>query len=137
MLLQYDIGGQLLTAIKSLYMHSEVCVRVNSATTKPFREGVGLRQGCSLSLILFLIYMDRIVKKSESCGGVKIGDCTCYELEFKFWKEFSQLVNALGFADRTLSYFIYLTLYDFYFWHLHTTRKLKVFSIILIKNNST
>ena len=63
-LLQHGIGGQLLlTAIKSLYMHSEVCVRVNSATTKPFRVSVGLRQSCSLSPILFLIYMDKIVKK--------------------------------------------------------------------------
>ena len=35
-LLQYGIDGQLLTAIKSLYMHSEVCDRVNCATTKPF-----------------------------------------------------------------------------------------------------
>ena len=76
MLLQYGIDVQLLNAIKSLYMHSEICVRVNSVTTKPFRVSVGLRQGCSLSPILFLIYMDRIVKKSESCGGVKIGECT-------------------------------------------------------------
>ena len=81
-LLQYDIGGQLLSAIKSLYMHSEVCVRVNSATTKPFRIIVRLQQGCSLSPILFLIYMDRIVKKSESCGGVKIVDCTVQRLLF-------------------------------------------------------
>ena len=63
-------------------MHSEVCVRVNSATTKPFKVSVGLRQGCSLSPILFLIYMDRIVKKSESCGGVKIGECTVQRLLF-------------------------------------------------------
>ena len=63
-------------------MHSEVCVRVNSATTKPFRVSVGLRQGCSLSPILFHICMDRIVKKSESCGGVKIGDCTVQRLLF-------------------------------------------------------
>ena len=63
-LLQYGIDGQLLTAIKSLYMQFEVCVRVNSATTKSFRVSVGLRQGCSLSPILFLIYMDRIVEKS-------------------------------------------------------------------------
>ena len=63
-------------------MHSEVCVRVNSATTKPFRVSVGLRQGCSLSPILFLICMDRIVKKSESCRGVKIGECTVQRLLF-------------------------------------------------------
>ena len=82
MLLQYGIDGQLLTAIKSLYMHSEVCVRVNSTATKPFRVSVGLRQGCSLSPILFLIYMDRIVKKSESSGGIKIGECTARRLLF-------------------------------------------------------
>ena len=81
-LLQYGIDGQLLNAIKVLYMHSEVCVRVNSATTKPFRVSVGLRQGCSLSPILFLIYMDRTVKKSESCGAVKIGECTVQRLLF-------------------------------------------------------
>ena len=81
-LLQCGVGGQLLTAIKSLYMHSEVCVSVNSATTKPFGVSVGLRQGCSLSPILFLICMDRIVKNSESCGGVKIVDCTIQRLLF-------------------------------------------------------
>ena len=82
-LLQYGIDGQLLTAIKSLYVHSEVCVRVNSATMKPFRVSVGLRQGGSLSPILFLIYyMDRIVKKSKSCGGVNIGDCAVQRLLF-------------------------------------------------------
>ena len=75
-LLQYGIDGQLLTAMKLLYLHFEVCVRVNSATTKPFRVSVGLRQGCSLSPILFLVYMDRIVQKSKSCGGVKTGECT-------------------------------------------------------------
>ena len=82
MLLQYDIGGQVLTAIKSLYMHSESCVRVNGVTTEPFRVSVGLRQGCSLSPILFFIYTDRLVKKSESCGGVKIDECTVQRLLF-------------------------------------------------------
>ena len=79
-LLQYGIEGQLATSVKSLYEYCEVGVRVNSATTKSFRVSVGLRQGCSLSPILFLIYMDRIVKKSESCGGVKIGECTVRRL---------------------------------------------------------
>ena len=44
---------------------------------------MGLRQGSFLSIVLlFLIDMDRIVKKSESCGGVKIGDCTVQRLIF-------------------------------------------------------
>ena len=37
---------------------------------------------CSVSPILFLIYMDRIVEKSESCGGAKIGECTVQRLLF-------------------------------------------------------
>ena len=63
-------------------MHYKVCVRVNSATTKPFSVCVGIRHGGSLSPSLFLIYMDRRVKKSESCGGVKIGECIVQRLLF-------------------------------------------------------
>ena len=35
-LLEYDIRGQLLVAIKLLYKQSEVCVCVNGMKTKPF-----------------------------------------------------------------------------------------------------
>ena len=82
--IQCGIDGQstTVTAIKSLYMHSEVCISVTSATTKSFTVGMRLRQGCSLSPILFLIHMDRIVKKNESCGKVKIGECTVQRLLF-------------------------------------------------------
>ena len=89
MLLQYGIDGQLLTAIKSLYMHSEVCVRGNSARTKPFKVSVGLRQGCSLSLILFLIYMDRIYEKLF--GGT--------EFQNRFKKRRKHLLN-LGSLEK-------------------------------------
>ena len=41
-LLEYDVRGQLLAAIKSLYKQSEVCVRVNGMKTKPFSVSVGL-----------------------------------------------------------------------------------------------
>ena len=50
--------------------------------SKSFTVGMRLRQGCSLSPILFLIYVDRIVKKNESCGKVKIGECTVQRLLF-------------------------------------------------------
>ena len=48
-MLEYDVKGQLLAAIKSLYKQSEVCVRVNGMKTKPFSVSVGLRQSCVLS----------------------------------------------------------------------------------------
>ena len=45
-LLEYDVRGQLLAAIKLLYKQLEVCV--NGMKTKPFSVSVGLRQGCVL-----------------------------------------------------------------------------------------
>ena len=59
----------------SLYLHSEVCVRANSKTTKLCRVSVGLRQDCFLSR-LYCFFVDRIAKSSASCGEVTIGDCT-------------------------------------------------------------
>ena len=53
-LLQYGIDGQLLTAIKSLYMHFKVCVRVNNAMTKPFRVNVGLLKAALFNLFCSL-----------------------------------------------------------------------------------
>ena len=50
-LLQYGIDGQLLIAIKSLQMHSEVCVCVNSVTTKVFRASVGYSKAALFHLL--------------------------------------------------------------------------------------
>ena len=53
-------------------MHPEVYVCVDSVMNTDLGLCVGLRQGCCfLSPIRFHIYMDGIVKKSESCGEVK------------------------------------------------------------------
>ena len=45
----------VLTAVKSLYSCSEVCVHVGSVKSRPFTFGVGLRQGCGLLLLLFIV----------------------------------------------------------------------------------
>ena len=62
LLLEYNLRGQLLAAIKLLYKQSEACVRVNGLKTKPFNISVGLRQGCVLSPLLFFTYMEKIDK---------------------------------------------------------------------------
>ena len=63
---EYGFDGQLLRAIKWFYSRPEVCVRVNGKQSKPFHVGVGLRQGCVLSPLLFIVYMNWIDKCSQA-----------------------------------------------------------------------
>ena len=64
------VRGSLLRAIQSLYSQSESCVSVHGS--KLDQVGAGLRQGCALSLILFVIYMDRISRRSRGVEGLQV-----------------------------------------------------------------
>ena len=79
---EYGIDGHLLMAIKSFYQQSEVCVRVNGKRSQPFNVGVGLRQGCVLSPLLFIVYMNWIDKRSRVDECVSIGSCKISRLIF-------------------------------------------------------
>ena len=72
---KYGVNGQLLRAIKSLYCRPEVCVRANGKQSKLFHVGVGLRQGCVLSPLLFIVYMNWIDKCSQADECATIGNC--------------------------------------------------------------
>ena len=52
---EYGVDGRLLLAVKSLYSCSEVCVHVRKVKSRPFTVGVGLRQGCVLSPLHFIV----------------------------------------------------------------------------------
>jgi hypothetical protein len=47
------VSGKMLKAVKSLYKSVSACVRINGHLTEWFEVRSGLRQGCSLSPILF------------------------------------------------------------------------------------
>jgi len=68
---EYGVRGSLLRAIQSLYSQSESCVRVLGSKSDPFPVRVGLRQGCALSPILFVIFMDGISRLSRGGGGLQ------------------------------------------------------------------
>ena len=81
MLPEYDVRGQLLAAIKSLYKQSEVCACVNGIKAKSFSANVGLRQGYVLFLLL-IVYTDKTDKDSSSCSGITFGECNGWCLLF-------------------------------------------------------
>ena len=64
----------MLRAIKSFYCRLEVCVQVNGKQSKPFHVGVELRQGCVLSPLLFIVYMNWIDKCSQADKCATIGN---------------------------------------------------------------
>ena len=80
---EYGVDGQLLHAIKSFYCRPEVCVRVNGKQSKSFHAGVRLRQGCVLSPLLFIVYMNWIDKCSQADDEcAMIGNCKISRLLF-------------------------------------------------------
>lgn len=68
-------NSRMFTALKSLYSCVQSCVRLNSFTSEWFEVNTGLRQGCSLSPILFNLYINDFVSTVKELGyGVDIGN---------------------------------------------------------------
>ena len=59
------ILGELLRAVRSLYICSQAAVRTREGVTDWFEVKCGLRQGCVLSPLLFITYMDNIMKRAN------------------------------------------------------------------------
>ena len=79
---EHEIDRHLLMAFNSLYCRSEVCVCVNGKQSKSFHVGVDLRQGCVLSPLLFIIYMNWMNKLSRTDQCDMIGTCEISRLLF-------------------------------------------------------
>ncbi|KAK3569761.1 hypothetical protein QTP86_004186 [Hemibagrus guttatus] len=71
---EYGVHGPLLRAVRSLYNRSRSLVRIGSCKSDLFPVHVGLRQGCPLSPVLFIVFMDRISRRSQGLEGVRFGD---------------------------------------------------------------
>uniref|UniRef100_A0A8C6LDH0 Reverse transcriptase domain-containing protein n=1 Tax=Nothobranchius furzeri TaxID=105023 RepID=A0A8C6LDH0_NOTFU len=70
---EYGVGGFLLRAIQSLYQRSVSLVRIAGSKSDLFPVRVGLRQGCPLSPVLFITFMDRISRHSRGVECVEFG----------------------------------------------------------------
>ncbi|KAK3511772.1 hypothetical protein QTP70_021807 [Hemibagrus guttatus] len=71
---EYGVRGPLLRAVRSLYNRSRSLVLIASCKSDLFPVHVGLRQGCPLSPVLFIVFMDRISRRSQGLERVQFGD---------------------------------------------------------------
>ena len=63
----------MLAAVKSLYMSVTSCVRLNNVNTNWFNVNTGLRQGCSLSPLLFNRFINDLALRIKAMGkGVHV-----------------------------------------------------------------
>ncbi|KAK0155407.1 LINE-1 retrotransposable element ORF2 protein [Merluccius polli] len=76
---EYGVSDPLIRAVRSLYDRCQSLVRIAGNKSDLFPVRVGLRQGCPLSPILFIIFMDRISRHVE---GVRFGDLRIGSLLF-------------------------------------------------------
>ena len=65
----YDVGGKLLNGIKSIYFVSLACVRVKEGESERFKFDSGVRQSCIMSLWLFSVYKDTVMKEVKTLRG--------------------------------------------------------------------
>ena len=71
----YDrqIPHNLVKTIENIYMVNRIQAEINGEITNPIPAANGIRQGDSLSLLLFNIIMDEIIKKVSKLRGYKMG----------------------------------------------------------------
>ncbi|KAL1259178.1 hypothetical protein QQF64_009755 [Cirrhinus molitorella] len=70
---EYEVRGTLLRAVWSLYDRSRSFVRIAGSKSDLFTKHVGLGQGFPLSPVLFIIFMDRISRRSQGAEGHALG----------------------------------------------------------------
>ena len=69
------VSGRMLSAVKSLYSNITACVRINGMCTDWFTVSTGLRQGYTLSPILFNLFIDDLAVQLQAVGkGIVIND---------------------------------------------------------------
>ena len=79
------IPDHLTCLLRNLYAGQEATVRTGHGTTEWFQIGKGVRQGCILSLCLFNVYAEYIMRNTgleETQAGMKIARRNIHNLRY-------------------------------------------------------
>jgi len=63
------IGGKTYDIIKSMYTNNKFAVKIDSKHTEFLPQSRGVRQGCSLSPILFNIYINELARALDQSAA--------------------------------------------------------------------
>jgi hypothetical protein len=85
---EMGVPAHLIALTRNLYADSKAAVRLQEGHSPDFETSRGVQQGCILSTILFNIYREYKMRKSQDGwnGGVRVG---------------RQKISNLRFADNT------------------------------------
>jgi hypothetical protein len=68
------INGRVLASVIALYTGATARVRTSSGFTPSFRQDMGVRQGCVLAPLLFVLFIRDLSLALETCSTVKLGN---------------------------------------------------------------
>ncbi|KAJ0173828.1 hypothetical protein K1T71_010977 [Dendrolimus kikuchii] len=102
---RYGINGQLMRAVQSTYEGCMACVRLDGSLSPWFDVNIGVRQGCVLSALLFILYLDDCLQRIRLMDvGVRMSDL---------------VVSTLLYADDVCAFlYRYVTVYNKEFYLL-------------------
>ena len=101
-LIKIGIRRELLKSLKALYTNLYSSVKVNDRQSLAFKVGRGVKQGCTLSPILFNIFINDLIEYlNEAVEGIEIGNTKINTLVFAddvvlIADKLQNLLDALG-----------------------------------------
>lgn len=71
---KFNFGESFIKWVRTIYNDAESCVSNNGWTSKPFQIQRGIRQGCPLSALLFLLVVEILAEniRTDKSDGLKI-----------------------------------------------------------------
>ena len=75
-LLNEDLNGRVVNLLRDMYSQLRSCVEIDGCLSEEFNCSIGTRQGCMLSLFLFIFYLNELVHLTEenNCQGVYVNE---------------------------------------------------------------
>ena len=97
-LVQLRLQGRVLRFLQSMYHHMSSCVLTPDGLTEFFNISVGTRQGCILSPLLFVLYLNVVIGTMEQagCQGIFIDKNFPNLLLLMYAADMSQLADTVG-----------------------------------------